>query len=290
MDVRALGYIGLEVTDPAAWTDYAEALGAMVVGSPADGSLAVRIDERPHRVIIGESSDGGDRLAFAGWELADPRSLEQAAAELEAAGVTVRPATKEERAQRKVSGLVHATDPSGFALELYWGPVLDHRPFRSPTGAAGFVTGDLGLGHIVLGTPQSAAAAAFYTDVLGFRVSDYWRPGGVEVVFLHCNPRHHSLALVPAAEPQLYHFMLETRTLDDVGYALDRHHRYGIAISMDLGRHPNDEMVSFYSRSPSGFDVEVGWGGRLIDDDTWTVTEITAASLWGHRPPADASP
>jgi hypothetical protein len=55
---------------------------------------------------------------------------------------------------------------------------------------------------------------------------------------------------------------------------------------MDLGKHPNDEMVSFYSRSPSGFDVDIGCGGRRGDDATWTVTEITKPSLWGHRRPA----
>ena len=58
------------------------------------------------------------------------------------------------------------------------------------------------------------------------------------------------------------------------------------ALSMDIGKHPNDEMVSFYSRSPSGFDVEIGCGGRLVDDATWTVAEITKPSLWGHRRPA----
>jgi len=145
------------------------------------------------------------------------------------------------------------------------------------------VTKNLGLSHIVLGTPASAASLEFYTDVLGFRVSDIWRPGGSEIVFLHCNARHHSLALVPAGDAQLYHFMFETRTLDDVGYALDRTRDGGIPISMDLGKHPNDEMVSFYSRSPSGFDVEIGCGGRLVDDATWTVSEITKPSLWGHR-------
>jgi 2,3-dihydroxybiphenyl 1,2-dioxygenase len=171
------------------------------------------------------------------------------------------------------------------AIELFWGPILDHEVFVSPSGTSGFVTGALGLGHIVLGTPESAAAKAFYVDLLGFRVSDYWRPGGTEVVFLHCNPRHHSLALVPAEEAQLYHFMLEMESLDDVGRALDRHRDLGIPLSTDLGKHPNDEMVSFYSRSPSGFDVEIGCGGRLVDDATWTVVEITKPSLWGHRSP-----
>ena len=182
--------------------------------------------------------------------------------------------------------MVHASDPGGFALELFWGPILDHEPFVAPWGGSGFVTGTLGFGHIVLGTPDSSAAVEFYTEVLGFRVSDIWRPGGSDVVFLHCNPRHHSLALVAAPEAALYHFMLEARTLDDVGYTLDRHYATSTAISMGVGKHTNDRMVSFYSRSPSGFDVEFGCGGLLVDEATWTVTQITKPSFWGHHPPA----
>ena len=242
----------------------------------------MRIDERPHRVIV-QHSDDREGLAFAGWEFADQRALDQAAAELEAAGHAVKPSSEAERAERRVSGLMHTTDPGGFALELFWGPILDHEPFVSPQGGSGFVAGELGLGHIVLGTPNGTAAIEFYTDVLGFRVSDVWYPGDGVVAFLHCNPRHHSIALVPADTAELYHFMFEARTLDDVGYALDRHHTQGIPISMDIGKHPNDEMVSFYSRSPSGFDVEIGCGGRLVDDATWTVAQITKPSLWGHR-------
>jgi 3,4-dihydroxy-9,10-secoandrosta-1,3,5(10)-triene-9,17-dione 4,5-dioxygenase len=282
MDVRALGYIGLDVGDSEAWTSYADTLGAVV--APPDGSadVLVRIDERPYRVIV-QQSDDREGLAFAGWELADRRALDRAADELAAAGHEVRPSSEAERERRRVCGLIHTTDPGGFPLELFWGPILDHEPFTAPRGGSGFVAGPLGLGHIVLGTPAFAASVGFYVDVLGFRVSDHFRPTGSEVLFLHCNPRHHSLALSTADEAALYHFMFEKRTLDDVGYALDRHHALGVPISRDLGKHPNDEMVSFYSRSPSGFDVEIGCGGRLVDDATWTVTEITKPSLWGHR-------
>jgi 2,3-dihydroxybiphenyl 1,2-dioxygenase len=282
VDLRALGYIGVDVADLAAWAAYAEVLGAMVVRSDGGDRVDVRIDERPYRVMVRQSTDR-EGLAFVGWEFADQRALDAAVVELEAAGHAVKPSSDAERANRRVSGMVHAIDPGGFALELFWGPILDHEPFVSPCGGSGFVTGTMGFGHIVLGTPEPSAALEFYTEVLGFRVSDIWRPGGSDVVFLHCNPRHHSLALVPADEAQLFHFMFEARSLDDVGYALDRHHDRGIPISADLGKHPNDEMVSFYSRSPSGFEVELGWGGRLVDDATWIVTEITKPSLWGHR-------
>jgi 3,4-dihydroxy-9,10-secoandrosta-1,3,5(10)-triene-9,17-dione 4,5-dioxygenase len=44
-------------------------------------------------------------------------------------------------------------------------------------------------------------------------------------------------------------------------------------------------MVSFYSRSPSGFDVEFGYSGLLVDETSWTVTQITKPSFWGHRRP-----
>ena len=50
-----------------------------------------------------------------------------------------------------------------------------------------------------------------------------------------------------------------------------------------MGRHANDFMVSFYLRTPSGFDIEYGTGGLLVDSATWVSRETTAHSVWGHR-------
>jgi 2,3-dihydroxybiphenyl 1,2-dioxygenase len=284
MDIRGLGYIGLQVADLGAWRDFAESLGAMIVGARSDECFGMKIDDRPYRVHVQRSS-GGEGLAFAGWELADAAALEQAAGELESAGLVVEQSSAEERAARKVRGMVRTVDPGGVALELFWGSILDHELFVSPSGVSGFVTGDMGLGHIVLGTPELAATVDFYLEVMGFRVSDYWKPGSTDVVFTRCNPRHHSIAFVSAPEQTLYHFMFEAVTLDDVGYTLDRLDADGVPLSMGLGRHTNDRMVSFYCTSPSGFDVEFGCGGIRVDEDTWVVTEITKPSFWGHRPP-----
>ena len=280
MDIRGLGYIGITAEDVDDWRTYGELLGAMV-SEDGDG-LRMRFDDRPYRVLVGTGPGG---LAFAGWELPDSEALEAAVTELIAAGLTIDHGSVEDCDHRHVRGLVRVTDPGGFTLELFHGPILDHRRFVSPTGVSGFTTGAHGMGHIVLGTPALEESVDFYTDVLGFRVSDYWKPGDADVVFLRCNRRHHSLALVPASEPALYHFMVEARTLDDVGHTLDRHIDSGTPISTTLGKHTNDHMVSFYSRSPSGFDVEFGCGGLLVDEATWTVTQITKPSFWGHRSP-----
>ena len=59
----------------------------------------------------------------------------------------------------------------------------------------------------------------------------------------------------------------------------------GAPVSATLGRHANDLMVSFYVRTPGGFDIEYGTDGRLVDDATWISRETTAVSLWGHSFP-----
>ncbi len=282
MDIRGLGYIGIDVVDVEAWRDYARTLGTVVIED--DGGFRMRIDERPFRIVVRHTTTD-EGLAFTGWELSDAAALDDAAAELAKAGCTIDTGSASDCEARRVRGLIRTTDPGGFALELFHGPILDHERFVSPAGVSGFVTGPHGMGHVVLATPHLAESLGFYTNLLGFRVSDYWKPSDDDVVFLRCNPRHHSLALLASTDAALHHFMLEALTLDDVGDTLDRHHAAGMPISMDLGKHTNDRTVSFYSRSPSGFDVEFGCGGLLVDERTWTVTQITKPSQWGHRRP-----
>jgi 3,4-dihydroxy-9,10-secoandrosta-1,3,5(10)-triene-9,17-dione 4,5-dioxygenase len=153
----------------------------------------------------------------------------------------------------------------------------------------------MGMGHVVLPVPPgSTAAFDFYTEVLGFRLRDSMRMpaelfGGAAgdppawFRFLGCNPRHHSLALAPMPSPQgIIHLMIEVATLDDVGRTLERCTKRGAPVSATLGRHANDLMVSFYLRTPGGFDIEYGFDGLLVDDATWISRETTAVSLWGH--------
>jgi 3,4-dihydroxy-9,10-secoandrosta-1,3,5(10)-triene-9,17-dione 4,5-dioxygenase len=80
--------------------------------------------------------------------------------------------------------------------------------------------------------------------------------------------------------------MLEVHDLDDVGRAYDLVRERGLSLAMDLGRHTNDLMTSFYVRTPSGFELEYGTGGVVIDDDVWHTATYDAPDLWGHHPPA----
>ena len=78
--------------------------------------------------------------------------------------------------------------------------------------------------------------------------------------------------------------------LEDVGKAYDRAIQAGVPIMQTLGRHPNDRMLSFYALTPSKFQFEFGWGGRLVDDTDWTSTTHDRISDWGHHPPAVVAP
>jgi 3,4-dihydroxy-9,10-secoandrosta-1,3,5(10)-triene-9,17-dione 4,5-dioxygenase len=100
--------------------------------------------------------------------------------------------------------------------------------------------------------------------------------------FFGCNPRHHSLAFLPFPTASgIVHIMVEVGNSDDVGLALDRAKRHGVPMSATLGRHVNDLMLSFYMKTPGGFDVEFGTEGRRVGED-WVARESTAVSLWGH--------
>jgi len=288
MTIGSLGYLGLRVQNPAAFGDYVTGVLGLMPGEAQD---RYRLDDLAWRIAV-EPGDADD-LAYVGFEVAGPAELEAVRARLAEGGVAVGNGDPDLLAQRQVLGLVTCQDPDGLAVEIFYGPTLrTEAPFASPAGVADFVTGEQGLGHIVLSTRDMAAARRFYQDLLGFRLSDIIHmgppaPEGVDMEFFHCNPRHHTLALIPIPLPKrLHHFMIQVATLDAVGFALERATAAGAPITANLGRHTNDQMVSFYSRTPAGFEVEFGQGAIEVDDATWRVARHDKPSSWGHQRPA----
>jgi len=96
------------------------------------------------------------------------------------------------------------------------------------------------IGHVVLNVQDVERSARFYTEVLGFRISDVYPeemvPGGM--VFLRCNPDHHGIALVgstnaPAENVELNHIAFEVATLDEVVRARDHLRRHGVEIDFE---------------------------------------------------------
>jgi 2,3-dihydroxybiphenyl 1,2-dioxygenase len=288
MSITSLGYLGIGATDLDAWERYATEIIGMEA-SHQDGAdvLHLRVDEHHHRVAV---TPGDDDLLYVGWEVPTSSALDELAGRLEQADVSVEWCNDEEAARRRVSRLFRYCGPDGLPAEAFTGPLVScERPFKPSRAISGFKTGPLGLGHIVVPTQDLGRSVDFYRHVLDFRVSDYIDfpigPGMVaKLAFLRCNPRHHSIAFIDLALPKrIQHFMVEVNQLDDVGRAYEICLDRGIPIAMTLGRHSNDHMLSFYAENPSGFEVEYGWGGLLVDEPSWSESRYEVASLWGHR-------
>lgn len=294
-EIEALGYIGIEVSDPERWRHFAcDTLGLQAFDN-AHGGFDLRMDNYASRIRVTEGPR--DDLLYAGWEVRDEAALESLAVKLEAAGVSISRGDAALAAERRVAALVRFTDPEGNGHEAFYGPLQKtNEPFVSPRGVR-FKTGRQGLGHLVLSCGDKPAMMTFFIDLLGFRLSDHIHtevvPGRpLAISFLRCNGRHHSLALAPVPiKKKIVHLMFEVLSVDDVGRAMHRCLAEGVHLSFTLGRHSNDDMLSFYPLSPSGFDIEYGWGGLEVDDDTWHVLTHDSNSAWGHvfqRPPRPA--
>ena len=166
---------------------------------------------------------------------------------------------------------------------MVYNPMKDTEPFKPSRPISGFKTGALGMGHVVLHVKDFNKVVPFYRDILGFKISDYSNTP-ISLCFFHINGRHHSLALFGSGKIGFHHFMVEYNSLDDVGQGYDLVQYKDNAIAYTMGRHTNDYMTSFYSITPSGFFVENGWGGRIIDPSSWKSHEtFEGPSFWGHE-------
>lgn len=289
MQIRALAYVVAESAAPEAWAAFGERVVGLQAVNLGGGRLALKADERLGRIFVDPGAC--DRYAVTGWEVADAKAFEVALADFARAGVAVELVEGVQAHGRGFMRLARFCDPAGNRHELGWGYRSDFARFVSPVGVRKFVTGPLGMGHVVLPAPNFDEVQAFFTDVMGLGLADLMihRPAGSEgpaqrIHFMHCgNPRHHSLALFEgAAASGCVHMMLEYGSLDEVGMAMDRLAQEGGKLTATLGRHTNDGVISFYCATPGGFSIELGYGGRLINWDDHSVFESTSVSLWGH--------
>jgi len=282
-----LGYLGVEVTDPAALAAFlADVVGLM----PGNDPGTWRNDGKARRLIVteGPSADA----TFVGFEAASPEVWNATVARLAGAGYTVVRTTTEEARARRVDLLATVDAPWGVRIEVAHGLAEAAEPFASPLIASQFVTDGNGFGHVVFGTTAFDESHRFVTEGLGLRQTDWVETEiatgiELEIRFYHCNRRHHSLALARAPfelPRRLHHLMVEVAERDDVGYAFDRAWNAGCVIASGLGHHPNDHMFSFYVESPAGFQVEVGHGGRLVTEGWDANRRYDRISSWGHQP------
>jgi 2,3-dihydroxybiphenyl 1,2-dioxygenase len=254
----------------------------------ADSSAGYRLDDAAQRLIVRPGK--ADDLAALGLELSDAAALEALEARLAANGVATSRGDAPTLAARRVERLLAFADPEGTRIEAVVAPEQAATPFASDLMPGGFKSDDTGFGHAVLVARDLAAAERFYVGTLGFAVTERLdtRVGPLQVrgTFLHCNRRHHSLALFALPlRKRLHHFMLQAREMADIGRAFARARRERVKLSLGLGQHPDpDGTFSFYGVTPSGFDFEIGAASHEIEPAGWQELRADTTSSWGHAP------
>jgi catechol 2,3-dioxygenase-like lactoylglutathione lyase family enzyme len=129
------------------------------------------------------------------------------------------------------------------------------------------------LGHVVIMVSDLARSTAFYTGVMGFRVSDVYPDSMMKggMVFLRFGGDHHSLALVGGAKAapsasELHHLAFEVATLDEVFAARKYLREHGVKVDFE-GRRRAGCQVAVEFRDPDGHFLEIFWGLDQVGPD-----------------------
>jgi catechol-2,3-dioxygenase len=153
------------------------------------------------------------------------------------------------------------------------------------------------LGHVVLKVKDLRRSVAFYTGVLGFRVSDVYPESMMEggMVFLRCNADHHCLALVggmkdDASAKELHHLAFELATLEELVRAREHLRRHGVKVDYEGRRRAGCQMAVEF-RDPDHHFLELYWSldqvgsdGRVRPPEQWR-EEATLEAAIANPPP-----
>jgi catechol 2,3-dioxygenase-like lactoylglutathione lyase family enzyme len=143
------------------------------------------------------------------------------------------------------------------------------------------------LGHVVIGSTDAAVTQRFFTDGIGFKVSDEV-PGLAS--FMRCTTDHHNLLVQQAPLNFLHHTSWQVDDVDEVGRGATEmlatdpaRHVWG------LGRHYIGSNFFWYLRDPAGnFSEYYSDLDCIVDDALWEpgiFSGSRALQAWGPPPP-----
>jgi len=258
-------------------------------GTPENTTIALRDEADP---TLAAPVEPGPTVREIVWGVDSPASLDRLAADLQRDRTTaVRP-----------DGTIRTVDPAGYAIGFR---VTERTPVRLEPITLNTIGEALRLnarakfydratpqhiGHVVLYCPNFEQQLAFYTDRLGFMVSDTLRGAGA---FLRCSTDHHNLFLLRYHRAGLNHLSFGVESLDEIMGGFKVLSERGWQPSWGPGRHYIGSNLFYYFRNPSGGHVEYYADMDCIaNPELWTPEEFDprapeALFAWGGYPPPE---
>lgn len=229
--------------------------------------------------ILGLLPGDAPALKAVTFRCRSTRDMEDVLDRAERAGCRIknRPAPLE-----RPGGGLHAefVEPRGCTFRLIHGDAA-----KAPSPA--LLDKTTRLSHVNINTRDVDALAAFYQDVLGFRLTDRSKP----MAFLRCNDDHHVVVLAEAPVEGLNHVAFLLPALEGVMVASGRMRDHGHEIGWGVGRHGPGNNVFAYFVDPFGYVVEHTADVLQVDDrykvgrpEDW-VWPPGRTDQWGIAPP-----
>lgn len=279
ISVKRVSHIALKTNNVGLQADfYAGMVGLSETRRDAAGRVYLCCNANHYAVVLIPSAELG--LDHYALEVGGPGALESTAAALTHAGV---PYEREEAGETDQGISLRLRDPDGFVVELVEG--MTH--VTSNDGKPTFLPQK--LGHLSLRVRDCKRSAAFYSDVLGFRVSDWVDD---TVLWMRCNTDHHGLAFAKADWAMLHHFAFEVADFSCLGRQADHLVEHGSLLVYGPGRHGPGHNQFIYFRDREGnmveftCDVQQIWDEQAYRPRAWSAKE-NWSNLWGPAKPPD---
>lgn len=254
-------------------TFYEQTWGLRRVSTTEDGEVLLRANGSEHHVLT-LAPGTGRSLRRIGLGAGSNEDVDRLAGVLREHGVPLLAGPGARTAPGGGYGVTFA-DPEGRTVEVSAG--LDEHPGRPADDP-----GPDRLSHVVLNSVSVRQTRDFYTEVLGFRVSDWYEDD--QMIFLRSGTVHHCVVLVPGRWTSLNHVAFEVADSDEVMKSLGRMRAAGYDSIWGPGRHGPGGNVFCYFVDPAGNVVE--YTAELLEvDDDWQARSwernAANADVWG---------
>ena len=279
VDVRSISHVALKTRNVEQQTHfYTQMVGLGETERDNADPVYLRCNANHHSVVLIPSSETG--LDHYALDVGSPAALEAAAGALSKTGI---PFETEGPAELGQGTSLRLRDPDDYVVELI-GEMAQVAPTYGPRAVQ-----PRKLGHITLLVDDCKRSAEFYSEVLGFRVSDW-----VDDIFLwmRCNPDHHGLAFAKTGTIKMHHFAFELKDFSYLARQADHLMHNGYVLLYGPGRHGPGENHFEYFRDPESnliefmSNIQQIWDDATYEPKVWD-SQKRWVNLWGPEGPAD---
>jgi catechol 2,3-dioxygenase-like lactoylglutathione lyase family enzyme len=263
--ITHLRHVGLAVPDFDRQRDFYTGTWGLTTVAADTGITFLAAEGSPERYVIRLRKDPVKRLDLVAFGAASEADVDALAERLVARGAQIAAGPGTLLSEGGGYGL-RFFDLDGRTIEVSAGVATrEHRAIEEGESIP------VRLSHVVLNGTDPDRTAAWYTDVLGFRLSDTLAGPemGTVMNFMRCSPRHHSLAFARGPHVSLHHVSFELRGLDEFMRGTGRALRAGTRMVWGPGRHLAGRNTFAYFLDPQHNTVEYTTELQELDEDAW---------------------